>query len=434
LQMSKQMIGGGQGASLVLSLLSLEGVPNGELHVEVGVKEEKRLMNERMEEERWEGVMSVKHYFPWYEELTQANPAAAQQGRQGRDHTGNKQHAGRADERYVEQVSPLIKFIKAEERKAEGALTQRYQTAEHDLDLSYITHRLIATAIPRTDASDPSHSQTSLTQFLSKHHAGQCKVFTVQTKGEGEGEGVGDGVLVVNGDVMTLWQVMEWCAEVDEWLVDPHHAVVVQCDDGLHYSGWLHCAYLLFDAFCPDVNTAVKLFSSRRLLPHSPCPISSRQLTLLSYLHQSVRNQVGVGWRVLSRPLRLLHVRVRGVGEGVVMKVRGVGRRGLVWEGKREADGGQGGRDDGWTMDVGRVVSGDVCLGVWKKGGKGEEDECVMEVYWHTSFVQNEYHGWKGQEVEGRWQRGANNSTTSEQGEGHQHVQCEAFFAQVECE
>ena len=446
----------GEGVGFALSLLSLEGVPAGELTVEVGVREEKRVVGERTEEERWEGgVVTAKAVFPGFDEW-QGEGAMPPRGWEGRDRTGGKQQAGGEGERYVEALAPLAKSAKAAEGAgavgAEGAHgTKRVKGAGGlDLDLSYVTRRLIACAIPRSDGVDPSHTAAAVSKYLGAKHP-RHRVVRVLRKGE-EGED-GEGVWRVNGDVFPLWQLMDWCAEVDEYLAsDEAHTLCVQCDDGVHLSGYLLAAFLLFDHFAPDVDTAVKLFTRQRLLlgpDHRPPAVSTRQITSLEYLHRTVHGGLTAcpeASRVVSVPMRLLHVRwAQGLGKGAYVRVETIGPVGYnVWDSREEEGGqGRGEGEGGWTVDVGvggRVVAGDIRIGVWRRRaglglGKegGQRDECVVDLYCHTSFVGNGYVRWAGKEVEGRWGRGPGHAAGGKGGvqEQAQGQQCEAFFAEV---
>ena len=409
-------------SSFYLSLLGADGLPNGELHVDMALREERSVARDRAEAERWQSShISASDLFGGLGEESERGWE--------RERRGGRQLAGREDERFVESAAPIATPAAAislhgklhtaskgalrlrqppqrQPQQEEAQRCHRYQHDGFDLDLSCITSRVLCASLPDTDGRDVHHSAAEIERFLRAKHAGQCRVVRLlSTAAAEDAKGLelddcapGSRVWHVDGDVVALWQLLAWCAEVEDWLSSSEgHVLLLQCQDGLQLSCAIISAFLLYDGFCDSVETAVKLCHARRCLPDTDIAavVSSTQHRQLGYLQQLLAEDSALTAdvvRIPSRPLRLLHVRLSPpMNEQLSIRIRTVGPTSyLLYDSSgssapRAPSLPHAGAGTGWDVE-GAICSGDLLLTVVDGDGG-----CVLDVYWHSSFVLNHH-------------------------------------------
>ena len=312
-----------------LTLLTADGVPNGELLLDVSISEQKLSRPHNADVDTLDSAHSIHTLFS-ASDVHQTMDTGSLIGSRiaGSEQHDHCQHI--LAPIAVKQGDDIAHKTAAPHSSSHTSAhthhvdTQRYQLDGVDLNLSYITKRLLCCATPRIDHHDVHHSTANLNRFLQQTHtASHVKTIMVSTRGAGTGVadtaavvGVeeGDAGLVLSCDVCPLWQLMAVVRAMEAWLAaDDEHVLLLMCEDGVTLSGLLACALLLFDGWCSDVSEAVRLFSQRRCKQPNSQPLSRRQLSYLGYLHSLVQTPQLDALdlpQLLSVPLRLLHVRV----------------------------------------------------------------------------------------------------------------------------
>ena len=310
-----------------LTLLSSEGVPNGELLLDVSVSEQKVGRAHTADVDALESAHSVHTLFG----ASDAQQAADGGGSSGLRLAGSEQHD------HCQHILALLAPQQGDDAANRTATTphsshapathggQRVETLHYqadgfDLDLSYITRRVLCAAAPRTDHHDAHHTAANLNRFLhTTHTARHVKTVAVRAQAARAAEGVvgmedGEAGLVLSCDVCPLWQLLAVARAMEAWLAaDRENVLLLVCEDGVGLSGLLACALLLFDGWCASVSEAARLFGQRRCRQLTAQPLSHRQLTYLGYLHSLVQSpspDLLDAPQLLSVPLRLLHARV----------------------------------------------------------------------------------------------------------------------------
>jgi len=153
--------------------------------------------------------------------------------------------------------------------------SQRFFDIENniDLDLTYITHNLIAMSVP---CMNPVHSLYrnplwQVTKFIAIHHRDKFCVYNACPEmpyPDEPFEAVGGRVVHLRiQDHMppTMQQFIEFLQDVREMLSKTNDGVIiVHCRGGKGRTGSLCCALLLFSKRCKDAAHALRHFAKRR--------------------------------------------------------------------------------------------------------------------------------------------------------------------------
>lgn len=131
---------------------------------------------------------------------------------------------------------------------------RRYHDDGFNLDLTYITDRIIAMGYPAdTKESIYRNSMESTVQFLEYYHKGHYKVFNLRGQYVYDTKKFHDRVLsfeMVDHHPPRLEIMAPFCREVHEYLnADPRNIVAVHCKAGKGRTGVMICAYLCYISF-----------------------------------------------------------------------------------------------------------------------------------------------------------------------------------------
>ncbi|GMR48174.1 hypothetical protein PMAYCL1PPCAC_18369 [Pristionchus mayeri] len=131
---------------------------------------------------------------------------------------------------------------------------RRYHDDGFNLDLTYITDRIIAMGYPAdTKEALYRNSMESTVQFLEYYHKGHYKVFNLRGQYVYDTKKFHDRVLsfeMVDHHPPRLEMMAPFCREVHDYLnADPRNIVAVHCKAGKGRTGVMICAYLCYISF-----------------------------------------------------------------------------------------------------------------------------------------------------------------------------------------
>ena len=139
---------------------------------------------------------------------------------------------------------------------------RRFQEEGFDLDLTYITNRLIAIGAG-------SSSQDDLCRFLTLKHPNKCLIYDLVA--DTPNAGVFDADLVNTEFVFAedrpppMDRLVAFCHHVQEYLSkNAKHVVAVRCNSGKDRTGCLISCYMLFSHVFTDAIQAIEFFSAQR--------------------------------------------------------------------------------------------------------------------------------------------------------------------------
>ncbi|GLC33518.1 hypothetical protein PLESTB_000083700 [Pleodorina starrii] len=127
---------------------------------------------------------------------------------------------------------------------------RRYQQDGYDLDLSYITPRIIAMGFPCDGVSRLYRNPLGdVVRLLEERHAGRYKVYNLCVE-RGYDPRVFQGrvmrVPMYDGQAPPLHLMLDVCRDAAAWLAaDPNHVVALHCKAGKGRTGAVVCALLL---------------------------------------------------------------------------------------------------------------------------------------------------------------------------------------------
>ena len=119
-------------------------------------------------------------------------------------------------------------------RKLVSKKKRRFHFEGFDLDLTYITPRIIAMGFPSTGAEAMYRNPLSeVKKLLEKYHDGHCKVFNLCIERQLTGLPNIQQFPFADHNPCPLHMIPQFCKAVDEWLAaDPRNVVAVHCKAG----------------------------------------------------------------------------------------------------------------------------------------------------------------------------------------------------------
>eukprot|EP01062_Namystynia_karyoxenos_P083012 TRINITY_DN9461_c0_g3_i1.p1 TRINITY_DN9461_c0_g3~~TRINITY_DN9461_c0_g3_i1.p1 ORF type:complete len:595 (+),score=205.28 TRINITY_DN9461_c0_g3_i1:108-1892(+) len=154
-------------------------------------------------------------------------------------------------------------------RKLVSSDRRRYKDERFDLDLTYITPKIIAMSWPSTGTESFYRNPIkSVAEFLELKHRDNYKVYNLCSEREYDAAPFRGRVERFGcddhnpGDIM---QMHAFCKSAEEWLSGGEgRIIVVHCKGGKGRTGLFICAWLLWSAQQPTAQAALKHFSSLR--------------------------------------------------------------------------------------------------------------------------------------------------------------------------
>eukprot|EP01029_Cantina_marsupialis_P028178 TRINITY_DN775823_c0_g1_i1.p1 TRINITY_DN775823_c0_g1~~TRINITY_DN775823_c0_g1_i1.p1 ORF type:complete len:359 (-),score=105.56 TRINITY_DN775823_c0_g1_i1:337-1389(-) len=169
---------------------------------------------------------------------------------------------------------------------------KRYQEDGFDLDLTYITPRIIAMGFPSSGLEGKYRNPLPEVQkFFQTKHEDHYKIYNLcserdyslnhQFAGPIERFGFDDH------NPCPLDLISQFCANVDEWMgADPENVIAVHCKAGKGRTGLMISAYLVHAKICKTADEALRYFGKMRTQNGKGVTIPSQQRYVHYYAHQ----------------------------------------------------------------------------------------------------------------------------------------------------
>lgn len=298
---------------------------------------------------------------------------------------------------------------------------KRWQQDGYDLDLSYITPRLIAMGYPSESIKQMYRNPIKEVQrFFRSRHKGEHKVYNLCSEGKypkDKFEAVAE-YPIDDHQVPPLKMMLDFCLDVDQFLtLDQKNVAVVHCKSGKGRTGIMLCAYIQFAQICPSADTAIKLFDYNRMMssdkggaiPGVAIPSQKRYIKYFDkYLKEYYWPAKPRSFSFAGRPLILHHIRLTDFGDykQVNFKVSDIRRR-IVFDSERQLTpapvfepdtsmDGKGSRKNRYSeIACNFSLSGDVKLTLCR----AKSEVCWM--WLNTSFIENNHVVLRKDEIDG---------------------------------
>ncbi|CAB4055302.1 TPTE [Lepeophtheirus salmonis] len=146
---------------------------------------------------------------------------------------------------------------------------RRYQQDGYDLDLTYVTARVIATSFPSSGMwawyRNPIEKVAS---FLDKKHHGKYKLYNLCSEKTYDVSFFHSRVerfMIDDHNVPSLSEMLRFAENVREWFdSDPDNVIVVHCKGGKGRTGTMICVWLVESGVFTSADQSLDYFGSRR--------------------------------------------------------------------------------------------------------------------------------------------------------------------------
>ncbi|KAH7387415.1 hypothetical protein KP509_16G021900 [Ceratopteris richardii] len=184
-------------------------------------------------------------------------------------------------------VAPVIR-MKTFARKIVSKKKRRFKQHGFNLDLSYITPRIIAMAFPCEGAESIYRNDISeVSAFLNMFHENHFKVFNLCAERTYDPAKLGGNVEwmpFTDHSPAPTEEIFCFCEHAYDWLIaDPNNVIVVHCKAGKGRTGLMVCAYLLYSRECSDPVTAIQYYGEKRTKNGKGLTISSQRRYLFYF-------------------------------------------------------------------------------------------------------------------------------------------------------
>mmetsp|Transcript_46417 Transcript_46417/g.109016 ORF Transcript_46417/g.109016 Transcript_46417/m.109016 type:complete len:765 (-) Transcript_46417:281-2575(-) len=278
---------------------------------------------------------------------------------------------------------------------------KRFVDSDFDLDLSYVTPRIIAMGFPSEGLESVYRNPYSeVYRFLETYHSDAYKVYNLCSERSYDPAKFHHRVECFPFDdhnAPPFEIIRPFCTNVDDWLAaDPRNIAAIHCKAGKGRTGCLIVCWLLHSRVCKTVQEAMEFYATKRTLNGKGVTIPS-QIRYCHYFEQNVG---------MNRPLvalQLVHVHVHNA-PGMTVQVHAKINNGQS-SFALQSPGVEPTRRRRSFTDIlegpeqyqevqieagGRVVMGDVHVTLTeKRKGWGQKDleEKICSFWFHTSFV-----------------------------------------------
>mmetsp|Transcript_115020 Transcript_115020/g.330429 ORF Transcript_115020/g.330429 Transcript_115020/m.330429 type:complete len:455 (+) Transcript_115020:89-1453(+) len=218
-------------------------------------------------------------------------------------------------------------------RHAVSGCKRRFRDGEFDLDLSYVTPRLIGMGYPsRGLVSTYRNPAVEVSRFLESRHAGHYKVYNLCSEREEDFSQYFRRVERFpfnDHNPCPMKMLTSICRSIEAYLSrDPANVAAVHCKAGKGRTGLVIAAYLIHVGICASADEALGHFASARTVDGKGVTIPS-QIRYVRYYEELL-------WGPLPSALRTFRIRrliLRGMPGDVVSSGSGLYFKVRRWEG-----------------------------------------------------------------------------------------------------
>jgi phosphatidylinositol-3,4,5-trisphosphate 3-phosphatase/dual-specificity protein phosphatase PTEN len=168
-----------------------------------------------------------------------------------------------------------------------------------DLDLSYITKRIIAMGFPSEKREALYRNpMTEVTRFFEKLHPDNYYIYNLCAEKEriydtNKFNGRVAHFPFYDHNAPPINLIDECCKDIQKWLEDPEHMVGIHCKAGKGRTGLIICCYLMFDGTCSTSDDALVYYGNKRTIDGKGVTIAS-QKRYIRYYERVLKEMDGI--------------------------------------------------------------------------------------------------------------------------------------------
>lgn len=187
---------------------------------------------------------------------------------------------------------------------------KRFQEGGFDLDLTYITPRIIAMGFPAESISGLyRNNMVDVQKFFNTRHPNRVHLYNLCAEIHYDPQKFDGRVSCFpffDHNPCPLNLILPFCIHVHEWLnKDPANVVAVHCKAGKGRTGFMIACYLLYAKMCGSAAEALEFYANKRTRDAKGVTIPS-QIRYVSYFEDLLRS---IGWLDrINPPIPLRHV------------------------------------------------------------------------------------------------------------------------------
>ena len=174
--------------------------------------------------------------------------------------------------RFCRSVLVAVEVVRGTSSAARGSVSgkrKRHVTAKYDLDLAYVTPRIIAMSWPGQGKEEfyrnPLHVVES---FLREEHPDGFRVFNLCRERHYDPQkfdGRVERFKMDDHNATNLGMLVDFCKTADKWIKEsPNNVIVVHCKAGKGRTGTCICSYLMYSGQAATASDAMKMFAEAR--------------------------------------------------------------------------------------------------------------------------------------------------------------------------
>ncbi|CAJ0940506.1 unnamed protein product [Ranitomeya imitator] len=243
------------------------------------------------------------------------------------------------DHQYDPALShPILKHLQVSENK------RRYQKDGFDLDLTYITDRIIAMSFPSSGKQSFYRNPIKeVARFLDSKHKDHYKIYNLCSEKGYDPEFFHYRVerfFIDDHNVPSLVDMLKFTASVRSWMAeDPKNVIAIHCKGGKGRTGTMVCTYLVDSDQFESAKESLDYFGERRTdtsvstkFQGVETPSQSRYVCYYEILKNKYNLQMPPEKSLRIRSIRIHSIEGIGKNNGSDIKVQIIVKKELVFQ------------------------------------------------------------------------------------------------------
>lgn len=308
----------------------------------------------------------------------------------------------------IVRIASQRKHLEKATRQMVSENKRRYQKDGFDLDLTYVTDRIIAMSFPSSGKQSFYRNPIGeVARFLDTKHMDHYRVYNLCSE-----KGYNpkffhhrvERILIDDHNVPALEDMLKYTTGVREWMAaDPRNIIAIHCKGGKGRTGTLICAWLIDSEQCANAKESLQYFGERRTdksmsskFQGVETPSQSRYVGYYEILKKKYNRQLPPSKSLKIRSIRIHSITGVGKSNGSDLKVKIILKKQNAFQcvcATQEScklffD--AGGNAAVISLLECPVLCGDVKIMFESSAGlpKGYED-CPFYFWFNTSFIEN---------------------------------------------